>query len=139
MAEPKISTAAEPLLLNVVHGEDVERPLVWLMRQVGRYMKASLNRDLWITILMFMAHFFENIFRCLFYKTSITYTKKKSCLFLDLYSTKPANSECLSFLYFVFFYLLDPHFISKQRTRSGLLFCLRMRIMLLLWNTNFFV
>ena len=77
MAKPKITTAAKPLLLNVVRGEDVERPSVWLMRQAGRYMKAGLNKDLWITILMFMAHFLENLFRCLFYKTSITYTKKK--------------------------------------------------------------
>ena len=77
MAEPKITTTAEPLLLNAVRGEDVERPPVWLMRQAQRYMKVGLNRDLWITILMFMAHFLENLFRCLFYKTSITYTKKK--------------------------------------------------------------
>ena len=121
MAEPKITTAAEPLLLNAVCGEDAERPSVWLMRQAGWYMKAGLNRDLWITILMFMAHFLENLFRCLFYKTSITYTKKKkkkSCLFLVLYSTKPANSKCLSFLYFVFFYLLDPHFISKIKDQK---------------------
>ena len=80
VAKPKITTAAEPLLLNAVCGEDAERPSVWLMRQAGWYMKAGLNRDLWITILMFMAHFLENLFRCLFYKTSITYTKKKKIM-----------------------------------------------------------
>ncbi|KAK8631251.1 hypothetical protein V6N13_080006 [Hibiscus sabdariffa] len=35
VVEPKAVATAETLLLNAVQGHDVERPLVWLMRQAG--------------------------------------------------------------------------------------------------------
>ncbi|GJR87320.1 uroporphyrinogen decarboxylase [Tanacetum coccineum] len=37
VAERKAVNTTEPLLLNAVRGEDVERPPVWLMRQAGSY------------------------------------------------------------------------------------------------------
>ena len=36
VVEPKATAAVEPLLLNSIRGQDVERPPVWLMRQIGR-------------------------------------------------------------------------------------------------------
>lgn len=42
VTERKAVNTTEPLLLNAVRGEDIERPPVWLMRQAGRYMKAGL-------------------------------------------------------------------------------------------------
>ncbi|XP_078444969.1 uroporphyrinogen decarboxylase [Wolffia australiana] len=38
--EPQATSTDEPLLLKAVHGEKVERPPVWLMRQAGRYMQS---------------------------------------------------------------------------------------------------
>ncbi|KAJ4972100.1 hypothetical protein NE237_005199 [Protea cynaroides] len=41
VAKPEVTNAAaEPLLLNAVRGQAIERPPVWLMRQAGRYMKS---------------------------------------------------------------------------------------------------
>ncbi|PON79039.1 Uroporphyrinogen decarboxylase [Parasponia andersonii] len=58
VAEPKVTSVAEPLLLNAVRGEEVERPPVWLMRQAGSedplivfkrnsLEKFSMNCGLW--------------------------------------------------------------------------------------------
>ncbi|KAJ3682895.1 hypothetical protein LUZ60_013122 [Juncus effusus] len=40
IAEPKSVVSSEPLLINAIKGDKVERPPVWLMRQAGRYMKS---------------------------------------------------------------------------------------------------
>nr|QMU23812.1 uroporphyrinogen decarboxylase [Cymbidium hybrid cultivar] len=40
VAESSVASSTEPLLINAIQGEIVERPPVWLMRQAGRYMKS---------------------------------------------------------------------------------------------------
>ncbi|KAL9255943.1 Uroporphyrinogen decarboxylase, chloroplastic-like protein [Drosera capensis] len=45
-ANVRAGTATEPLLLNAVRGEDVERPPVWLMRQAGRVINSCARSTL---------------------------------------------------------------------------------------------